>query len=64
MTTGQIIGLVLGLAAIVDLVVGHFVVLPRIEEERTRLAVRSALFLGAGTMFALGVAFWVGTLEA
>jgi hypothetical protein len=59
----QLVGVVLVAVALVDLVAGFLLVLPRVRDDAARDLLRSGLVLGAVFMFALGVAFlggWIG----
>ena len=62
MSTAQIVGLVFLFAGVVDLVLGFFVVGPRIPDESRRRIVQIALTLGAVTLLALGTAFLSGAI--
>ncbi len=63
MDTGNLIGLVLVLVAVVDLVIGWTVVVPRVKEE-SRGVLRAALGGGAAVLFLIGALFLTGVLGA
>jgi hypothetical protein len=62
MSGNQILGLVLLIVALVDVVMGLVVVGPRIANPQSRRTVVTALFLGAGVLTGLGIAFLIGAV--
>lgn len=60
MTSGQIVGIALLFAGIVDLLLGLVIVGPRVPDESRRRVVQIAITLGAVLLLALGTAFLSG----
>jgi hypothetical protein len=64
LTTQQIIGIVLILAAVIDVIVGLVIIGPRITNADSRRVVTLALIAGSGILAAIGIALLLGALQA
>ena len=60
MTMQQILGVVLILVALLDAVLGIFVIGPRIADPRAGRSVMTGLLIGAAVMATIGVALLAG----